>query len=188
MAIGPLLTLLLAVAHGLELLTGRALAGSLVALGGTTLIYFESGTDGFRWQSYVLLLAAVLCASEAVIVSKRIGAQHPAVTNLVGMTAGAAALLLAAALARETFALPDDGETQLAVLYLVAATVGLFLLVLYVVQRWTASATAYVFVLMPIVALIVGALLAEEEITATTILGGAVVFAGVYLGALSRRG
>ena len=57
---------------------------------------------------------------------------------------------------------------------------------LYVVQRWTASATAYVFVLMPIVALIVGALIADEEITATTILGGTVVFAGVYLGALAR--
>jgi drug/metabolite transporter (DMT)-like permease len=57
---------------------------------------------------------------------------------------------------------------------------------LYVVQRWTASATAYVFVLMPIVALIVGALIADEEITATTILGSAIVFAGVYLGALAR--
>ena len=115
---------------------------------------------------------AVLCASESVIVSKRIGSQHPVVTNFVGMSAGAAVLLLVAALVGETFALPADGETQLAVLYLAAATVGLFLLVLYVVQRWTASATAYVFVLMPIVALAVGALIADEEITATTVLGG----------------
>jgi hypothetical protein len=122
-----------------------------------------------------------------VIISKRIGPQHPVVTNAVGMTAGAAVLLLAAVVAGETFALPADGETQLAVLYLVAATVALFLAMLYVVQRWTASATAYVFVLMPIVALIVGALIADEEITATTILGGTVVFAGVYLGALPGR-
>jgi drug/metabolite transporter (DMT)-like permease len=188
MAIGPLLTLLLAVAHGLERLTVRALAGAIVALGGTTLIFFQSGTGEYRWESYALLIAAVLCASEAVIVSKRIGPQHPVVTNAVCMTAGAAVLLVAAAVAGESFALPAEGETQLAVLYLVAATVGLFLLVLYVVQRWTASATAYVFVLMPIVALAVGALIADEEITATTILGGAVVCAGVYLGALSRRG
>ena len=187
MAIGPLLTLLLAVAHGLERLTVRALAGAIVALGGTTLIFFQSGTGEYRWESYALLIAAVVFASEAVIVSKRIGAQHPVVTNAVGMTAGAAVLLVASAVAGESFALPAEGETQLAVLYLVAATVGLFLLVLYVVQRWTASATAYVFVLMPIVALAVGALIADEEITATTLLGGAVVCAGVYLGALSRR-
>jgi drug/metabolite transporter (DMT)-like permease len=121
-----------------------------------------------------------------VIVSKRIGPEHPVMTNAIGMTAGAVVLLLAAVLAGETFALPAEGETQLAVLYLVAATVALFLAMLYVIQRWTASATAYVFVLMPIVALIVGALIADEEITATTILGGAIVFGGVYLGALAR--
>jgi drug/metabolite transporter (DMT)-like permease len=186
MVIGPLLTLLLAVAHRLEQLTVRALAGSLIALAGTTLIFFQSGTGEYRWQSYALLIAAVACASESVIVSKQIGPQHPVVTNAVGMTAGAVVLLLAAAVAGETFALPAGGETQLAVLYLVAATVGLFLAMLYVVQRWTASATAYIFVLMPIVALVVGWLIADEEITATTILGAAVVFAGVYLGALAR--
>ena len=46
----------------------------------------------------------------------------------------------------------------------------------------------HVFVLIPIVALAVGWLIADEEITATTILGAAVVFAGVYLGALARSG
>ena len=96
MAVGPLLTLLLAVGHGLERLTVRALAGALVALGGTTLIFFQSGTGDYRWQSYVLLIAAVLCASESVIVSKRIGPEHPVMTNAIGMTAGAAVLLVAA--------------------------------------------------------------------------------------------
>jgi drug/metabolite transporter (DMT)-like permease len=33
----------------------------------------------------------------------------------------------------------------------------------------------------------VGALIADEEITATTILGGGIVCLGVYLGALARR-
>ena len=56
MAVGPLLTLLLAVGHGLERLTVRALAGALVALGGTTLIFFQSGTGDYRWQSYALLI------------------------------------------------------------------------------------------------------------------------------------
>ena len=51
MAVGPLLTLLLAVGHGLERLTVRALAGALVALGGTTLIFFSpapASTAGSR--------------------------------------------------------------------------------------------------------------------------------------------
>jgi drug/metabolite transporter (DMT)-like permease len=103
------------------------------------------------------------------------------------MSAGAVALLLVSAAAGERLALPTTGEAQLAVAYLVAATVGLFLCILYVVQRWTASATAYTFVSMPVVAVALGALVADEEITLITLGGGAIVCAGVYLGALARR-
>jgi drug/metabolite transporter (DMT)-like permease len=96
-------------------------------------------------------------------------------------------LLVVALASGESLALPRQGETQVALVYLVAATVALFLLVLVVVRRWTASATSYIFVLMPVVAIATGALLADEPITATTVAGGALVCAGVYVGA-SRRG
>jgi drug/metabolite transporter (DMT)-like permease len=187
MAVGPLLTLLLAVAHRTERLSLRGVAGAVIALGGTMMIFLDEGSDAFGPLSIALLLLAVLCASEAVIVSKWIGWNHPVPTNFVAMAAGSAALLAASAAAGESFALPSNGETQLALVYLVAATVGLFVFVLFVVQRWTASATAYVFVLMPVVAIAVGALLADEPVTAMTVLGGAVVCAGVYVGALGRR-
>ena len=187
LAVGPLLVLLLAVAHGMERFSVRALAGSLVALVGSVVIFFQPSEISFGWGSLVLLALAALSASEAVVISKGIGGQHPVTINFVGMTAGAAALLLASVVAGERFALPGEGETQLALLYLVAATVGLFLCVLIVVQRWTASSTAYIFVLMPIVAVVLGSLVADEPITLTTILGGGVVSAGVYLGALARR-
>jgi drug/metabolite transporter (DMT)-like permease len=187
LAVGPLLTLLLAVAHGMEQLSGRALVGALVAIAGSVLIFFQPGSIAFGWRSFALLGLASLCASESVVVSKLAGRHHPVAMNFVGMTAGAAVLLVVALSAGERLALPADGETRLAVAYLVAATVALFLLVLVVVQRWTASATSYVFVLMPVIAVALGALLADEPITATTILGGAIVCAGVYIGA-ARRG
>ena len=187
MAIGPLLTLLLAVAHRMERLHRRALAGALIAIAGSALIFFQPGSVAFGWRSFALLVVAALCASESVVISKRVGRQHPVVMNFVGMTVGAVVLIAASAAAGERLTLPADGETQLALAYLVAATVGLFVLVLVVVQRWTASATAYVFVSMPVVALALGALIADERITATTIFGGAIVCAGVYLGALTRR-
>ena len=187
LAVGPLLVLLLAVGHEMERFSLRALAGALVALVGSVVIFFQPSEIAFGWGSLVLLAIAALCASEAVVISKGIGRQHPVVMNFVAMTAGAAALLLASVVAGERLALPAEGETQLALLYLVAATVGLFLCVLIVVQRWTASSTAYIFVLMPITAVVLGSLVADEPITLTTVLGGAVVSAGVYLGALARR-
>ena len=107
--------------------------------------------------------------------------------NFVGMTAGAAVLLVVAAAAGESLVLPEEAKTQVAVIYLVAATVGLFVAVLLVVQRWRASAASYIFVSMPVVAIVLGALVADERITLTTLIGGTIVFAGVYLGALAPR-
>jgi drug/metabolite transporter (DMT)-like permease len=73
MAVGPLLTLLLAVAHGMERLSGRALAGALVALVGSVVIFFQPSEIAFGWVSIVLLAIAGLCASEAVVISKGMG-------------------------------------------------------------------------------------------------------------------
>jgi drug/metabolite transporter (DMT)-like permease len=186
LALGPLLTLLLAVAHGMERLSGRALVGALVAIAGSVVIFFQPSSITFGWGSFALLGVAALCASESVVVSKLAGRQHPVVMNFLGMSAGAVVLLVVAGVAGERLALPADGETQFAVAYLVAATVGLFLLVLFVLQRWTASATSYVFVLMPVIAVALGALVADEAIAVTTIVGGAIVCAGVYVGAARR--
>ena len=186
LAVGPLLTLLLAVAHGMQRLSGRALAGALVAIAGSVLIFFQPSEIAFGWRSLVLLAIAALSASEAVVLSKRIGRQHPVAMNFVAMTAGAAALLLVSVGTGDRLALPAEGETQLALLYLAFATVALFLCVLIVVQRWSASSTAYVFVLMPITAVVLGYLVADEPITLTTVFGGAIVGAGVYLGVLAR--
>jgi drug/metabolite transporter (DMT)-like permease len=185
MAVGPLLTLLLAVLHGLERIRLRALVGALVAIAGSVLIFFQPSEIAFGWGSLLLLALAALAASEAVVISKRAGRQHPVVMNFVAMSAGSVALLVVSVAAGETLALPRQTDTQLALVYLVAATVGLFLCVLIVVQRWTASRTAYIFVLMPVVAVALGALVADEPITLTTLLGGAIVGAGVYLGALA---
>jgi drug/metabolite transporter (DMT)-like permease len=183
LAVGPLLTLLLAVAHGMERLSLRALAGAVVALGGSVVIFAEPGGEGFGWGSFALLGLAALCASESVVVSKLAGPIHPVTINAVGMSVGATVLLLVAWAGGARLALPHEGETQLALAYLVAATVGLFLLVLLVVRRWTASATSYLFVLMPIVALALGAVLLDEAVTLSTVVGGAVVCGGVWVGA-----
>ena len=130
----------------------RALAGALIAVAGSALIFFQPGSVDFGWGSFVLLVVAALAAAESVVISKRVGPEHPVMMNFVAMSAGAAVLLVVAALAGESLTLPEAGKTQLAVAYLGVATVALFLFVLVVVQRWTASSTSYVFVLMPVVA------------------------------------
>jgi drug/metabolite transporter (DMT)-like permease len=186
LAVGPLLTLLLAVAHGLERLRVRALVAALVAIAGSVLIFFQPGSVSFGLGSLALLLLASLAASESVVVTKSIGPLDPFAVNFVAMTAGALTLIAVSALAGEELALPEAGKTQVAVAYLGLATVVLFVSVLYLIQHWPASSAAYTFVSMPVVAVALGALIAGEEVTATTILGGLVVCGAVYLGAVRR--
>jgi drug/metabolite transporter (DMT)-like permease len=186
LAVGPLLTLLLAVAHGMERLSRRAVFGAAVALTGSVVIFFQPSSLGFGWASFAVLCVAALLASEAVVVSKLAGGLHPVAINFVAMSIGATLLLVVALVTGESLVLPKDDETQVALMYLVGATVGLFLLALVVVQRWTASATSYAFVLMPVVAIALGAILADEAITSTTIIGATIVGAGVYVGVVRR--
>ncbi len=64
-------------------------------------------------------------------------------------------------------------------------SVGLFILVLLVVRRWTVSATSYMFVLFPVVTLALAAWLLDEPITGEAVTGAALVMLGVWFGALS---
>jgi drug/metabolite transporter (DMT)-like permease len=74
--------------------------------------------------------------------------------------------------------------TWLAILYLVIATVGAFLLYIFVLGRWTASGASYAFVLTPIVTVVLASLLTDETISLAFLAGALVVIAGVYVGAL----
>ena len=65
-------------------------------------------------------------------------------------------------------------------------SIGVFMLALYVLARWTASATSYAFLLFPLVAIVLGAVLFAEPVQPSFLLGGAVVVVGVYIGAIYR--
>ena len=108
--------------------------------------------------------------------------------NAVGMVVAAPLLLATSLVVGETWALPTEQDTIIAVVYLVTiGSVGLFVLTLLVIRRWTASATAYMFVLFPVGALLLDALLLDEPLTLRAVTGSMVVIAGVWFGALAPR-
>ena len=91
--------------------------------------------------------------------------------------------------AGEDHALPSSPSVWVAVTFL--AVIGsplLFILYVYVLNHWTASAASYQFVLFPPVTIVLGALVAGESVTGGLLLGLPLVLAGVYVGALRRGG
>ncbi len=162
------------------------MVGALLALAGIAWMTVGPRRVVVPLSVLAAMLAAVLCVGQSIILGKRLAANHPAMTNAVGMATGAVMLLGLSALAGESWALPRQAEALWAVAYLVTfGSVGLFVLVLLVVRRWTASATSYMFVLFPVVTMALEAWLRDEPISGQAVAGALLVMLGVWFGALS---
>lgn len=186
LAIVPLVTLLLAAAHGMEKLGMRPLVGSLLAIGGIFWMAVGPQEVDLPFTSLLAMLVAALALGESVIVSKKVSGYHPVMTNAVGMSVGALALLAISAVAGEPWVIPSQTEVVWSVAYLATfGSVGLFLLLLLVIRQWTASASSYAFVLFPVVTMLLGAWIADEAITLQGVIGALFVMSGVWFGALS---
>ncbi len=180
----PLFTLIVAVLHGQERFSTRGLIGGVLAVAGIGIL--SSGSIGGDLPiGYLLVsLAGVIAVAESSVQIKNYPKAHPVTANAVGMAAGIVVLLIGSLATGERWALPQSGRTWLVLAWLVlAGSVGLFVLFLFVIGRWTASATVYALTLMPVVAVTLGALLGQEEVTLGLIIGGVLVVAAVYIGA-----
>lgn len=182
----PLVTLALAVAHGQERFTRRGVVGGLLAIAGIGVLSARA-ISGDLPPVYLLSAAmGVAAIAESTVVVKRFPRAHPFTTNAIGMATGAGFLVIASLIFREEWIIPEAGQTWLVLTWLVlAGSIGLFALFLYVVARWTASATVYALTLMPIVAVTLGVLFTNEELSIELIFGAALVMFAVYVGALS---
>jgi len=186
LALVPLITFLLAIAHGQEAFQWKVLVGGLLAVIGIAIIFRDSLIDNVPLLSLLAIVLAAACIAESVVLFKTFPKTHPITTNAVGMAIGAVILYIVSLFARETPRLPSLFSTWTALLYLILfGSVGMFVLILYVLTNWTASASSYALVLMPVVTVLSASWIADEPITLALLIGGVLVLSGVYVGALA---
>ncbi len=189
LSVVPLLTVFLARLHGVERVRPLAIAGALLASVGIAIVVADQVTLDVPILALLLLLATAVCQAESAVIAKRFPPGDPVAANAVGMLLGAALLAVLSFLFGEPHVLPVQADTWLAIGYLVVfGSVSVFILVLYVLARWSATATSYSFLLIPLVTIALGGVLLHEPLQPTFLVGGAVVLAGVYLGAIYRPG
>jgi len=185
LALGPLITLGLAAAIGLERLRSSAVVGAAIAFAGIAVMYASALTGSVPITSLLLLVAAAVSFAIGGIVVKETPAMDLVVQNGIASTVGAVVLVALAIVAGEDLAIPKQPETWIAFVYLVIpGTLLTFWLLLFLLRRWPASRVAYQFVLAPIVAILVAAVVLGEPIQPADIAGTALVIVGVWLGAL----
>jgi len=185
LALVPLLTLMLAVAQRVEPLRWAAAIGAVVAAVGVAII----SADQLAGRVPILPLLAAIGAAAGIaqsnVLIKRLQQVHPITTNAIAMLTGAALLVAVSLVIGETWVLPRQAVTWLAIGHLVlVGTVVVYALGLFVLTRWTASSASYLHILLPLVAVPLGAIFRDEPVTPLFLFGAVVVIAGVYVGVI----
>ncbi len=186
-ALVPLMTFFLATAFGMERFRLAGLAGAVIAVAGVGIVFADQLGTAVPPSAIVALILNALGLAAGTVLLKRLPRTHPVATNAVAMLPGAAFLIVLAAASGEGFVLPVHVEVWTAFLYLATiGSIGFFAGIVYIVQRWTASASSYVTVLFPIVTVAIGAALAGELVSAQFVAGSALVMVGTYVGTLAQ--
>ena len=184
----PLITQLIASLIGQERLKWRGMLGALIVIAGISVVFVEQLRFDVPLVYLGSVLAGVVSSALSGIVVKYFPRSHPVSTNVVGMGLGAILLLVLSIFSGETQTLPALPSTWLAVGWLVFSSIVGFVLIVWLLSRWSATATSYIGVLTPLVTVVAASLLAAETPTVTFLGGSLLVLLGVYVGALSSQG
>jgi drug/metabolite transporter (DMT)-like permease len=185
-AIVPLFTHILAAAQRVERFTFRGLAGALIAAAGIGMV-FSDRMGSVPLLSLAAILLGALAAAQSPIVVKRFPKVDSVVLTAIGMAVGGALLLVVSVAFGEPWILPTTPSVQLSLVYLIlVGSIGLFLLFLFVLGRWTASASVYILLLAPLAAVALDLVVLGDAPTPLLIAGGVVAVGGVYVGTLLR--
>ncbi len=190
LALVPLLTLMLAVIQRVEPFRWLAVVGALLAAMGVAIISADQIAGSVPPLPMLAVLVAAVAIAQSSVLIKRLPDIHPITTNAVAMLVGAVVLAAVSTALGEPWVLPKEGPTWIAIGHLVlVGTVVVYALGLFVLTRWTASSASYLHILLPLVAVPLGAWLRNERVSPLFAIGAAVVMAGVYLGVVvaSRR-
>jgi drug/metabolite transporter (DMT)-like permease len=184
--LGPLLVLLLAAAIKQEHLTARKATGMAVALAGVCILKaFESHHEGGpTWVGDICVFLSQLAFALFTVFGKRVTNRHSAVTvNTFGYVGGALALLPVTLWGFSGFSYARVSTAGWASVFYMALfpSVLAYLIYYHALKFVPASRISAFSYLQPVLATAMGVVLLGERITGSLLVGGTVIFSGVYL-------
>jgi drug/metabolite transporter (DMT)-like permease len=183
LALVPLATLILAVAQRVEPFRWLGATGAVVGAAGVGLIFADQLGGRVPPLALLAVLGAALGIAQSNVLIKRLPEVHPITTNAVAMLTGALLLAGVSLALGERWVLPHLAVTWLAIGHLVLiGTVVVYALGLFVLTRWTASSASYLHILLPLVAVPLGAVFRHEPVSPLFLVGALIVIGGVYIG------
>jgi drug/metabolite transporter (DMT)-like permease len=183
----PLTSALMTGALGMERLTAAKVAGALVAFGGVALLFSSTLHAHVSALGLGAIFVGATAASLGTVLLKRGPRQDPFAANAVGSAIGAVMAGAASVALGEPRALPATFAAAWPLLYLtVAGSLGAYVIMSWLVNHWSVTRTAYVTVVVPVIALALGSAARHERLGATSVAGAALVLGGLLVGMRPR--
>ena len=178
----PLSTAFIAAGLGVESLQRRKLIAAIVAIAGVATIFAGEMRLDVPFGGLVAVFGAATAASLSSVFLKR--APQPSVfsTNAIGAVAGAIICFAASVALGEDRAVPTTFAAWWPVVYLtLAGSLGAYVIWTWLVGHWSVTSASYVGVVVPVIAVILGAIFLQETRSPETYLGAVIVVAAVVV-------
>jgi drug/metabolite transporter (DMT)-like permease len=184
----PLTTGVFAWLLGVQALQRNQMIAAAVGLTGVAVIF----AGEIRWGAPVPALLAVFMAatvaSLAGVILKKVPPHSTFVVNAIGAAIGACVCFLGSFVFGERHALPRSLAAWTPILYLtIAGSMGAYVLYAWLVSQWKVTRVSVGALIIPVLAVVVGALVRGESPSPGTYLGAALVLVGVSVSLFGGR-
>jgi drug/metabolite transporter (DMT)-like permease len=181
-ATGPISAMFAAKALGMEDWNTRKLAAAGLAFFGVALIYWREFLAGGSPAGLLCVLLAAASAPWAGLMLERGPRQSAVAVNAIGAWVGLPFALVASLLFGEAHPLPTSLSQAMPVLYLAVMSSGCaFVLFAWLINHWRMTTAAFLGVIVPVIAVGVGALVLKERFAPGAPIGAAIVLIGVVI-------
>ena len=162
--------------------------GSIIGLLGVALIFSGELHRGAPFHALAGVFVGAIAAATAGVFLKRGPAQSPFLVNAIGCTLAALLAATVSAVMGESHALPRSAAAWWPIVYLaLLGNLGAFVLYVWLVGRWKVTRVATSALLIPVAAVMLGAVARHEALAPTTYAGAVAVLGGVAWTIASER-
>ena len=184
----PLTTGIFSSMLGLHALDRGRMLAALTGLAGVALIFSGELTQGAPAPALLGVFSAATCAALAGVILKKVPSHSAFAVNAVGASIGAVVCFLGSLVLREPHALPRTMAGFGPIIYLaIAGNLGAYVLYAWLITQWKVTRVHVAALIIPVIAVIVGAIVRGEAPAPITYLGGALVLSGVAVTLFAGR-
>jgi len=184
----PLTTGILAPMLGVQTLDRRHLIAAAIGLVGVAVIFSAEVRWGAPGIALLGVFTGATLASLSGVILKKVPPSSAFVVNGIGAAIGACVCLVAALLHGESPMLPRTFAAWGPILYLaVAGNLGAYVLYAWLLTQWRVTSVSVGALIIPVLAVLVGALVKRESPAPNTYIGAALVLLGVSVSLFGGR-